>query len=176
MSAFFVYNKLMFQNPLTQKISEFLIAIGLEVFPLKIDDETFLNGILIKNGQLFVDESNLEFPGDLLHEAGHLAVAPANLRSQLSDTVELPDLNIDSLESAAMLWSYAAAIHLQIDPRIVFHEGGYKGNSESILFNYSLGVFFGLNLLEEAEMTFNSVNAKIIGIEPFPRMVKWLRN
>lgn len=166
----------MFTNPLTQKFSEFLNEIGLEIYPRRLEDETFLNGILIENGQLFVDESRLEFPGDILHEAGHLATAPAGLRPNLSDTVELPDFNMDSLETAAMLWSLAAAVHLQIDPRIVFHANGYKGKSEELLFSYSLGVFFGINILEENEMAFSQNSAAQKGVAPFPAMHKWLRD
>ncbi len=166
----------MFKNHLTQKITEFLIEIGLEVIPTNFNRETFLPGILIKDGKILVDEEKLKFPGDLLHEAGHLAVAPANVRNRLSDEVELPDFNMDSIESAAMIWSYAAACYLEIDPRIVFHESGYKGNSESLLFNFSLGVFLGVNVLEEAEMTVTEAKANELTIAPFPKMLKWLRD
>ncbi len=166
----------MFKNPLTQKLATFLIEIGLEVIPTKFNRETFLPGILIKDGKILVDEENLQFPGDLLHEAGHLAVAPANVRNRLSDEVELPEFNMDSIESAAMIWSYAAALHLEIDPRIVFHKSGYKGNAESLLFNFSLRVFLGVNVLEEAEMTVTGEKANKLNIAPFPKMLKWLRD
>lgn len=166
----------MFTNPLTRKFADFLHEIGLKISPRNLEGETFLRGILIENGELFVDESRLEFVGDILHEAGHLATAPAEFRPRLSDTVELPDFNMDSLETAAMLWSYAAAIHLQIDPRIVFHPHGYKGSSEGILFNYSLGMFMGLQVLEESEMAFGQNLAAQKNVEPFPEMQKWVRD
>ena len=35
------------------------------------------------------------------------------------------------LEMAAIAWSYAAAIHLEIPPAVVFHEAGYRGGSKS---------------------------------------------
>lgn len=166
----------MFTNPLTQRLADFLIGIGLEIVSFETESETFLPGILIRNGKILVDEKRLLFPGDLLHEAGHLAVAPAELRKLLSDEVELPDFNMDSIESAAMLWSYAAAIYLKIDPRIVFHENGYKGNSESLLFNYSLGVFLGINVLEDAKMAFSFEKAVKLNVAPFPEMLRWLRD
>ncbi|MCD9188212.1 MAG: hypothetical protein LUM44_17475 [Pyrinomonadaceae bacterium] len=166
----------MFDNHLTRKFADFLHEIGLKVSPRNLEGETFLRGILIENGEIFVDETLLEFPGDILHEAGHLATAPAKFRPQLSDTVELPEFNMDSLETAAMLWSYAAAIHLEIDPRIVFHPHGYKGNSEGILFNYSLGMFMGIHVLEESEMAFGQNPAAQKNVEPFPKMQKWLRD
>lgn len=162
-------------DPVTQRIAQFLISIGLEVRREHLAGKTFLPGILIKNGAIVFDEEKLRYPGDLLHEAGHLAVAPAAIRNQLSDEVELPDFNIDALESAAMLWSYAAALALEIDPRVVFHADGYHGNAENLLFNFSLGVYLGVNILEEAEMTATGANAVRRGVEPFPAMLKWLR-
>lgn len=70
----------MFKNPLTQKIADFLNEIGLAVRAASLDEETFLPGILIRKGEILVDEEKLLYPGDLLHEAGHLAIAPKDLR------------------------------------------------------------------------------------------------
>ncbi len=173
---FFVYNQTVFKNPLTQKICDFLTEIGLQVESAEIADQTFLPGILIKNGTILVDETNLKYVGDLLHEAGHLAVAPAHLRSRLSDEVELPEFNMATIESAAMPWSYAAALHLEIDPRIVFHSEGYKGNAEGILFTFNQGVFFGANILTDAEMTAIGEKALKLNVPPFPFMLKWTRD
>lgn len=167
----------MFKNPLTRQIAEFLSEIGLEVIPRRLDENTFLSGIYIEHGKIFVDETKLEFPGDLLHEAGHLAATPKDLRGRVSDEITLPDeFNIDAIEAAAIAWSYAAALHLGLNPRLVFHEGGYKGNSESLLRSFSLGVYIGVNTLEAAEMTATGENARKIAVEPFPQMLKWLRD
>lgn len=168
----------MFVNALIQKIVDFLTDIGLEIMPKKLDENTFLSGIRIEDGKILVDESRLAFPGDLLHEAGHLALSPSYLRGQMSDEVELPpeEFNMDAIESGAIAWSYAAALHLNLDPRVVFHEGGYKGNSESILLNFSFGVFIGVNILEDAGMTATGENALRLGVEPYPQMLKWLRD
>lgn len=168
--------KNVFQNDLTNKIADFLTEIGIVLIPAKLDTQTFLPGILVRDGKLLVDEEKLTFPGDLLHEAGHLAVAPANLRSSLSDEVILPDVNLDVLEVQSIIWSYAACVHLGIDPRIVFHESGYKGRSESLLFNFGLGVFIGLSGLEENGMAFSERKALEFGVSPFPQMQKWLRD
>lgn len=46
-----------------------------------------------------------------------------------------------------MAWSYAAALHLNIDPKIVFHEGEYKG-SESLISIFASGGSLGVPLLE----------------------------
>jgi hypothetical protein len=109
-----------------------------------------------------VDEARLEYPGDLLHEAGHLAVAPPDVRSGLSgDIDDMPDL-----EWAAIPWSYAAALEIGIDPALVFHEGGYRGHSAGLLGNFQLGVPIGLHLLVDAGMTTP---------DAYPRMERWLR-
>jgi len=168
--------KPLFQSELTGAIAEFLNGIGIRAMPARLEAETFLPGIMVKNGTLLVDEAKLLFPGDLLHEAGHLAVAPAALRETLSDEVILPDFNLDALETQAIAWSYAACLHLSIDPRVVFHENGYKGNSESLLLGFSLGVFPGLSGLEENRMAYSEIKSREIGVLPFPNMQKWLRD
>src|SRR5687768_15343073 len=60
-------------NPITLTIAQFLTGIGIEVVPAELDDDCLLPGIQVDRGRLLVDESRLAFPGDLLHEAGHLA-------------------------------------------------------------------------------------------------------
>jgi hypothetical protein len=82
-----------FRNDLTNRIAGFLDEIGIEVVPLKLADErTFLPGIKVSCGALHVDEEKLKYPGDLLHEARHLAVAPGDRRSSLNDEINLPEL------------------------------------------------------------------------------------
>jgi hypothetical protein len=166
----------MFNNPLTRKIADFLREIGLRINLRQLDEETFLSGIFIEQGEIFVDENKLAFPGDLLHEAGHLAVAPANLRGQLSDEVILLGFDLDKIEAGAIAWSYAAALYLKLDPRIVFHKGGYKGRSDALLFNFSFGIYIGVNILEEAGMTAIGENAAKCNVLPYPQMIKWLRD
>lgn len=165
----------MFKEPLTRQIVTFLTSIGLDIRPGEIAGDTFLTGILIDEGAMIVDESRLKFPGDLLHEAGHLAVAPPHIRAVLSDKVEIPDVDMDPIEAGAIAWSYAAALHLGIDPAIVFHEGGYLGRSQQLLMNFNFGVYLGLNVLEEAGMAVTANNAADDKPQ-FPRMLKWLRD
>ena len=166
----------MFQNELTEQIAEFLSEIGIEILPAKLSGETFLPGIRVRNGKLLVDEEKLLYPGDLLHEAGHLAVTPARFRTALNDEISVPDFHPGVLETEAVIWSYAACVHLDLDPRIVFHPAGYLGNSEALLFNFSLGVFPGVNQLEDAGMTFSERTAAASGAESFPKMIKWLKD
>jgi hypothetical protein len=165
-----------FQNELVQKLAGFLQEIGLKVIACKIEGPTFLPGLQVESGRLLVDESRLLYPGDLLHEAGHLAVVPPEVRRKLSgELLEAAGGEMDLIEVAAMAWSYAVCVHLALDPRVVFHAAGYRGKSEALLLGFSLGVFPGANQLAAAGMTLHSQSARAAGAQTFPKMLKWLR-
>ena len=157
-------------------IVTFLRDIGISVAVGNVDDDAFLPGIEVVGGGIVVDESKLKYPGDLLHEAGHLAVVRVADRHDLNGKVESPDSNPQVVEVEAMLWSYAACINLGIPPQVVFHRHGYHGRSEDLLRNFELGVFLGVQGLEAYGMTLSPARAESIGVQPFPKMQKWLRN
>ena len=157
-------------GPVTAKIVDFLVEVGLTVRLERIEGPTRLPGIKIERGTLVVDRSRLQYPGDLLHEAGHLAVIPAEERRRLVGEAG-PD---PAREMLAMAWSYAALRQLGIDPVVVFHEGGYCGGSRSLLANFSTGRYIAVPLLQWLGMTVDSERAAELGIEPYPRMLKWL--
>src|SRR4051812_45454787 len=104
----------MFENPLTERLAGFIREIGIEIRAAELPDATFLPGVDIRDGAILVDEARLACPGDLLHEAGHVAVAEPAERSaaKLSPS--------DGDEMAAIAWSWAALKHLDLDPAIVF--------------------------------------------------------
>lgn len=153
----------------TDVIIGFLREIGLEISEAEVADDTFLPGILVARGILVVDRDKLKYPGDLLHEAGHLAVMPTAVRRTLSDKVEPAGVAMDPIEAQAIAWSYAAAKHLAIDPRVVFHEYGYKGNAESILRSFEMGVYFGVQGLIDRGLT-----DPLSSPEAYPKMRAWL--
>jgi hypothetical protein len=138
-------------------------------------DTAFLPGIELHEGRLLVDESRLRWPGDLLHEAGHVAMAPSWARPRLSGAIDVPGLDTGSLEWAAIPWSYAAAVAIGIDPAEVFHGGGYHGHSPGLLTNFRLGVPIGVHHLVDAGMTAVGARAAELGVEPYPHMLRWLR-
>ncbi|HEX8747929.1 MAG TPA: hypothetical protein VF717_12075 [Pyrinomonadaceae bacterium] len=166
----------MFRDAVTCSIAEFLISIGIEVLPAELTVETFLPGILVEGGRLLVDESRLIYPGDLLHEAGHLAVADGQLRKSLCGEVIIPGANMNAVEVLATAWAYAAVRHLGIDPKILFHEGGYMGKSEGLLFTYGVGVYPGASGLQALGLTAMGEEARRRGVSPYPHMLKWLRD
>ena len=166
----------MFQDALTDRIAEFLNGIGIEVAPRSLDGECFLPGILIEGGRLLVDEARLTYPGDLLHEAGHLAVAPAGVRQTLSGEVSIPGADMDAVEVQATAWAYAALKHLGLGPEVLFHEGGYEGKFEGLRRTYALGVYPGAHMLQELGMTMTGEAARRLNVAPYPHMLRWTRD
>ena len=73
--------KINFEDKTTKKIVDFILSIGIPVSIEKIEEDTFLPGILIKNGAIYIDKEKLKYPGDLLHEAGHLATLTPKKRA-----------------------------------------------------------------------------------------------
>jgi len=65
-------------------IVAFLRGIGLEVKTRAVAGPTFLPGITVERGVIVFDPVSLQHPGDLLHEAGHLAVKPPLERQSAS--------------------------------------------------------------------------------------------
>lgn len=159
-----------FQNPLTTKIVSFLRGIGIEVERENLDGETVLPGINIRCGTLLVDESKMKYPGDLLHEAGHIAVVTPDRRGRLDWNVGMKAHE----EMMAIAWSYAAAVHLGIDPAVVFHPDGYRGGGGSIIENFNDGRYVGVCTLEWIGLTAEPKRAEAMGVEPYPNMLKWL--
>lgn len=159
-----------FRDPLVAQIAAFLHSIGLDVRAGTVAEGTALPGIDVDHGTLIVDEARLLHPGDLLHEAGHLAVAPPATRAAL-----VHDVGKDGGdEMMAIAWSYAAALHLKIDPAIVFHADGYRGGGDSIL-EAMRNEGIGVPMLQWLGMTFDKKRAPGAGVAPFPHMVRWLR-
>ena len=157
-----------FADPTTQRIAAFLQEIGIEVVPAVLEGQTFLPGIAIDGGRLRVDEARLSFPGDLLHEAGHLAIRPAAERAG--------ELEADlGEEMAAIAWSYAALRHLELEPEVVFHAEGYRGAALGFIDNFAAGRYVAVPLLQWMGMCVEAKHAAEAGVEPYPRMVRWLR-
>jgi hypothetical protein len=157
-------------DPTASTIVDFLRAIGLTVRWATIDGATFLPGLHLEPGGLVVDPDKLQYPGDLLHEAGHLAVMPTDRRATTGPHAgeEMGD------EIGAQCWSYAAAVHLGIPPEVVFHSDGYKGSAERLISHYRSGVV-GVPLLQWMELTLDQRAAAANGQAPYPAMQKWLR-
>jgi hypothetical protein len=112
----------------------------------------------------------LLYPGDLLHEAGHLAVMSGERRMRIEGNAGKKAAE----EMMAIAWSYAAAVYLGLQASVVFHEGGYKGGSASLIENFTNGQYIGLPMLQWIGLTADEKRAKELGIQPYPHMIKWV--
>ena len=155
-------------------IINFLKSIGLSVIQEKIPGPAFLPGLCLKQGSLVIDIDKLQYPGDVLHEAGHLCTMPPDVRGTMDDTLPVNDLN-NGGEILAIAWSYAACVYLRIDPHFVFHADGYKSGRASIVQNFAVGYYIGLPLLQWAGMAYDNNKAEEFNTLPYPHMIRWLR-
>jgi hypothetical protein len=159
----------MFANPLTERLADFVRGIGIDVRAATLPEKTFLPGLDIRHGAILVDEERLSYPGDLLHEAGHLALTDPAVR----DAPALAPTDGD--EIATLAWSYAALTHLELDPAVVFHPDGYKGGSQALIENFTTGHTIGVPLLQYYGMALEPRHADEQGAKPYPHMLRWLR-
>ena len=159
-----------------ETIVAFLREIGIGIEVAALPDATFLPGVRLRNGGLLYDPDRLTWPGDLLHEAGHIAVTPASRRARLSDALAEHEEDADGGELEATAWAYAAIVHLQLAPEVLFHAGGYHGQSAGLIQTYALGVYPGCRGLVENGMTLAGEAARERGVAPYPCMLRWLRD
>lgn len=122
---------------------------------------SFVPGLAIAHGVLQIDPVGEAHPGDLLHEAGHIAVAEPERRAALSE------VGSDAGEEmAAIAWSVAAARACRVSLDVLFHPAGYKGGAAELAADWEEGQPFGVPLLAWYGMT---------SAGTFPAMSRWLR-
>lgn len=156
-----------------KKCVDFIRFIGIEVEFSDETKENFLPGIEISEGKLIIYPNNLEFPGDILHEAGHIAIVPIHERCTLNAESIGKRASREAEEMMAIAWSYAACLHLGLPANFVFHDGGYKGGGDYLVENFSQKRYIGLPMLQYIGLCYDEKNAKIHNREAYPTMMKW---
>nr|WP_121270711.1 hypothetical protein [Pedobacter schmidteae] len=158
------------------KILSFIRQIGITVVETELPETTFLPGLNLGPNCIYVDYGKLRYPGDILHEAGHLAVTDADQRSKIGT----PEIDADwpngGEEMGAMLWSYAALKYIGIPEEVVFHPNGYKGEAEWLINNFKNGTYIGMPFLEWTGIALGKDRAQKEGQPEFPTVLKWLRD
>ncbi len=158
-----------------ETVVSFLESIGFIIEFHVLETDSFLPGISICNGTIIIDKQRMKYSGDILHEAGHLAVIPKAERVLLCehDIALRPQREAEEMMSIA--WSYAVCLHLGIAPEFVFHDEGYKGGGSNIVENFKEGRYFGVPMLQWVGMALEEKNAIEQGKPAYPAMLRWLR-
>jgi len=150
-----------------QKVMEFLNGIGLRVDVVP-GAKGFIEGILLVDGTVHADP-DCEVSG-LLHEAGHLAIIPNDLRHHMSghlygslrtilDESKFLTLDPDSQRFRALVqtsdpevtaWAWAVGKHLDIPEELIVMDHEYEGDGEGVRLGLSLNCYSGINGLMHA--------------------------
>ncbi|MGH6652232.1 MAG: hypothetical protein ACREB7_14005 [Sphingopyxis sp.] len=152
------------------RILPFLEEIGIEVDWIGDQKEQLLEGLAIVEGRLLIDPDTPVWPGDLLHEAGHIAAVAPEDRATLGPLVADP-----TDEMVAIAWSYAASLPCELPLRQLFHDGGYRGDSAALITAYATGRYIGAPMLGVYGMTADLRTALAEGLPAFPALSRWLR-
>ena len=159
----------MFSDPLVNQLASFIGAKGVEAEACAIDWKTLFPGLDIRCGVVLIDEGQLMHPGNILHEAGHIAVHDPARRSH-------PEFRPSKGEElSALAWSYAAVIELGLDPELVFYPGSFKGWDTALIENFAQGRYVGVPLLQRYGMALEPRRAAELGVKPYPNMLRWVR-
>lgn len=151
------------------ELATFVRSRGIEVHACRINWKTQFPGLDIRAGAVLVDESQLIHPGNILHEAGHIAVHAPTMRPQLKFKP------MQGEELGAMAWSYAATVHLGHNSELVFYPGSYHGWATSLVENFAEGRYLGVPLLQRYGMAIEQRFASERGLKPYPHMLRWVR-
>jgi hypothetical protein len=158
-----------FANPLIARMAEFLGSIGIAVVPASSLLPANFPGLDIQHGRVLVDETRVVHAGDVLHEAGHIAMAEPSRRNGLR--IE----PTGGEELATLAWSFAAAHHLGLGAEVVFYPESYANFGDGLGENFAMGNYIGLPLMQRFGMTVEPRGAAARGVAPFPHMLRWLR-
>jgi hypothetical protein len=171
-----INNELHLHTASFEKSISFLQSLGIPVHFLPLPDDCFLPGISIINGEIIVDMEKLKYPGDILHEAGHIAIVPQAERHLLNAESIAAREQREAEEMMAIAWSYAACVHLGIDASFVFHDSGYKNGGSNIAENFRQGHYFGVPMLQWVGMTYERTDNSESNRAIYPAMHKWMRD
>ena len=158
------------------RVVAFLRGIGFTVDEASLDEPCFLPGVRIRCGTLVFDGERLRAAGDLLHEAGHIALTPARHRHELDGDVRPDQHHPHGGEAEAIAWSFAAARRIALPLDELFHAAGYAGHAQALAFSYSTGVYPGVAGLAELGLAAIGESARQAGVAAYPNMLRWLRD
>lgn len=179
----------------TLRCVDFVRSIGVPVSLVRNVDG-FLPAIRIETGGLLVDVDRC-YPGDVFHEAGHLATIPAQFRALATGELSVVQQAMDEWlqahpdgllsdpedavcrqilqcgEAEATAWQYAAAHAVGLPQAWLFSPGAYDGEDDMVLFGLRTNSYLGINGLQAARWTVARRSSTIDG-PVYPEMCQWL--
>lgn len=177
-------------DPRLRRVVRWLVDQGLEIESGSRYTQSFNPGIWIEAGALVYDHA-VAHPGDLLHEAGHLAVLPSCIRGHANgdmDTVAprigeymaahpnafafpedpIARAMIEGGDSSVIAWAYAAALAAGVDPWLTCERGfPEEDDGRAALEALQTGTFVGIANLVASGMAESR--------RAFPKMRRWLQ-
>ena len=142
-----------------QNLLTFLRANGIIIHEVEYLPEIgFLEAILLKDGEMYITpDAKIS---SILHEAGHLAIIPAQFRhlasgdlrglQQMFDALDNEPLDSHLMRAAlqcgdteATAWAYAAGVHLGIPEKLIIQDDEYSGTGNEIRAMVAIGVILG---------------------------------
>lgn len=151
------------------EVIAFLEKIGLQMVRVERLEGNFLEGVKIVNGAVhYQDNAAIS---NLLHEAGHLAIIPENIRHMADGNLddcfesmfdkiahvdpehEITKALLQCSDTEATAWAWAAGKHLGIREETIIRDVDYDGEGESIRLMLSEGHYFGINGLAASGMS-----------------------
>lgn len=181
------------------KAFEFIQSIGLPIENVSeylAPESTFIPYVLIHEGGIKVCVDKV-FPGELLHESGHLAILPPQFRklangslsaafSAASDYLEENPSGLMSYpedavaraciqcgEAEAQAWQYAAAKEFGMPNEWMFSDESLKSGADDVLFRLENNQHFGINGMRAAGWTELQRNPHTT-IPVYPKLAFWL--
>lgn len=157
------------REEIIERCYSFIRSIGIEIEERALNEKTFVPGITIAEGRLIVDPEKMKYPGDLLHEAGHIALLQPADRLVLDGDATIGKKENEGAEIGVLVWSYFAAKKAGVPLQAVFHPDGYKGDSDWLIENFTNKRYIGLPLLEWMKIARKTPDGSV-------EIVNWLRN
>ncbi|HEY9750678.1 MAG TPA: hypothetical protein V6C63_18500 [Allocoleopsis sp.] len=139
------------------------IRLPFQVVPSYIPDppSSFFTGCWLLEGCLYFCPARVQV-GELLHEAGHLALLPKDVWPSLQPgQIEIQTFGLESGDYAVEAWDYAAAIECDI-PSLAVFDKGFNDAGWTVWELFDAGIHPGIKMLQDAGMTQN-----------FPVMKRW---
>jgi hypothetical protein len=182
----------------SRKAFEFVKSIGLPITVASAEAvaKAFTPHILIRDGEMLVDLDNV-FPGDILHEAAHVAITPPKFRALCNGGLKavfkaMRDFAMENPtglhtypenalvraimqcdEQEAIAWQYAAAREIELPDEWLFPEGSFEGHGDDHLIRLKLSSHYGINGLQAAKWTVIRKNPHI-DLPVYPKLAFWL--